>query len=496
MPKKGTYAALQQLQPISTDFGKIARDNELLQFKYREEKKQKEDAEKQRKDKVTEGFNADYSTLQDVITGTQSIDEAYTRGLDSARELRFAIHKSAEKNPEIMGDPKTTFITANLRNFSATLAEAGKKYSEYAKTTATGIADGTLSSWNNDTLDELNSIFVEANLEVQADPETGHPIGLTTDKNGEIKRVNIIEILDGRGLIDTPAKYDFQAKTKEIGTKLGKDVISRQEGFTTIKEQNYSTKEGEVREVVKGLLGSPEEPSDIAKSIWTDAMGKKKSDYNAKSSLKEIEDFYVKGVGLYYSEELTRDPNLSAQASKDRLDFKKSQDAIGVDRATPEISIDTRTGTPEVREIEVEGNKIGEGYVVTFGGGSEIPLINTKTKIVSLKNFTVLPNGDMYADVLTQKKGETEAVIDEASGEIDLAASILQSDDWVVTTDANKKMTTTDFNNLARSKKIVKSDGTPFRNGKELKDYVDAKYNDASKVTEKKPEITDTSIYN
>ena len=366
MPKAGTFTALQKLQPIQTDFGRIAREEEELQFRYRAEKRKAKEKEEAIKKKISDGFTQDYATLVDVVTNTKSIDEANARGVNSARDMIGETYKAIKNDPTLLDDVNTQIKLQNLTKFSKNIKNIEDRYTEYAATIGGGLQDGSLSSWNDSTLRDLDSIFRNANLDIQVDPNTGLPIAVIgeQDENGEmtgkLKRLNLVEVLDGRGLQEAVPVFDIGKEASDMGTELGKRLDKIQTGFTTIEDQSFEKIETEVRDMVQGLIGNPKKPTDRAKAIWADNLGEEAKELT-EADMKRVEDYYVASVKPFYDEKYFKTIDQSgALASKK---FKAEKDTTG---GGIQLRTDTE-GEPLVESpIGVAGDLGGGGWSFTM----------------------------------------------------------------------------------------------------------------------------------
>jgi hypothetical protein len=338
MPQKGTYTALQQLRPIQTDFGKIATDAAAVQHQRDLEVEAKRaataKARQEQKSKIAEGFREDYAKLTEVVTGTKSLTEAMSRGVGAARDMLGETYKEIERNPAMYDDINVSMKVANASNFSKNLKLVSDRYTEYAAKVTKGMTDGSLSEWNNETLNDLNSIFKDGNLDVTVDPQTGLPIAVFAkqdddgnyvyDDDGEVvmERMNLLEVLDGRGLQDTPSKFDLAKHAQTAGKDLG-DRMQKTEGgdFTTREIQTFEMIEPEVRDLAKGLIGTAQNPTDVAKSIWTDTLGNNKPPGGelTEADMSLIEDAYVNATRPFYDEKDKADVNFGARNAAKKL---------------------------------------------------------------------------------------------------------------------------------------------------------------------------------
>jgi len=374
MPKAGTYTALQQLEPYQEDtpekvmqafeFGKGIADEARAQEADRKaaQKKQKEDLVKK--------FKTDYGTLFHVVTKTKSIDEAFIRGVNGAMNMMGDIYKDIESNPALANEIGTQTKIQNLKNFSKNLKLISDRYTVYADYVGKGMKEGKLSNWNTRTLSDLNSIFVQANLDVKVDEETGLPIAVIAElgkddkPTGRLKELNLLEVLDGRGLNDTVETFDFQESVTKIGTKAGDRSKTTPSGFSYTEKQQFSTIEPEIRNMVKGFLGTPDNPTDVAKSIWADTMGLSPKDLTS-TDMKRIEDYYVKSIGTFYDEKnktvIQHGARTAAQKEKRIATGKGKKAGYGI-----ELRTDTEGNPIEASPTGVYGDIGGGGYSFTL----------------------------------------------------------------------------------------------------------------------------------
>lgn len=423
MPTKGTFTALQRLRPITEDFGQIALDAAARLEAQKAAKKAEEDAVKKAKAKIAKDFGQDYEGLVEVVTGTKSINEANARGINSARDSLGQIHKDIQSNPSLANDAKIQMKRANLLNFSKNLSLVEDRYTKYADFVGKGMQDGTLSDWNSNILSDLDSIFRQANLDIKDDPETGLPIAVIAvlDENGqptgELKELNLIEILDGRGLSDTVNTFDFQKSVQDIGGKLGKREVKTPSGFSHIEYQKFSDIEPEVRAMLKGFVGNEKNPTDIAKSIWSDMMAEDPKELDA-ADMKRIEDFYVNSVKGFYDEKNKKTTDFGAIEKRATVKRKELEETGGGIRLrTDEKGKPTKrnfVGTGE--DLQGPAHEYTLGKKVIFGLKGENRLVThlflTETGKVGFQEdiFTGKISGDKLnpQDILdnTIKSGE------------------------------------------------------------------------------------------
>tara|TARA_R110000803_G_scaffold78075_2_gene143097 strand:- start:15600 stop:17093 length:1494 start_codon:yes stop_codon:yes gene_type:complete len=452
MPGKGNYTAFQKLKPITTDFGDLV-EKPVEAMKARDAAELAEDTAK--KEKLAKQFGIDYAGLVDVVTKTKSIDEAYARGINSARDSMGQIYKDIEKTPSLANDVKSQIKLQNLKNYSKNLKLVSDRYTEYATRVSTGMGDGTLSNWNSDVLSDLDSIFTQANLDVKVDPETGLPIAVTAvlDKNGqptgELREINLVEVLDGRGLTNTVATFDFQASVSEIGASAGKDLQKTVNGFSHIVRQDFEDAEEGVRNMVHEVLGNEINPSAIAKSIWSDAMGKDPKKLTTVD-MKSIEDFYVKSIEVFYDEKHQKTTDFSAQRdyTKDK-EAKEKEAAGGLQLRTDE------DGTPTKENlVGVSGDLQGPALQYTLprkgkDGKKKDFIIGIKGQNQKITDLYLTDGGKIAYEVTNYTKAGKPT--DYETMQAALAGGTADVKDFTSSSSTEGGLNTTELNEIARN---------------------------------------------
>lgn len=325
MATKGTYTAYQALRPLEGDFGDTAEKAADRKIAADERKRLENERRTAKQKAISDSFQQDYNTLSEVITNNKSIDEAFARGVGEARDMMGGIYKQIQQNPALANDVDVQLKLQNLRNFSKNLKTVSTRYTDHATKITEGIQNGTISAWEDDKLNQVDSIFRQANLAVRPDWSTGLPIGATqkVDENGdpvldeygakEVDDLNLIEVLDGRGLGELTNIYNMSEEAQTIGPDLGKRVIKKPDGsFSHIEYQLFEDIEPDVRNLVKGFIGDTRNPSPIAKSIWSDVLGNKSKELD-DADMKEIEDAYTQTIKAFYDEKSQGTTDFSAR---------------------------------------------------------------------------------------------------------------------------------------------------------------------------------------
>lgn len=371
MAEKGTFSAYQRLQPLEADF--VTPINKVVDEQRRIIEKEEELRKERtaRKEKLAKDFATDYSTLTDVVTNNKTIDEAFARGIGSARDMMGDLYRDIQSNPNLSSHVPTQIKLQNLKNYAKNLKIVSGRYTEYAKTVASGIQDGSLSDWNSEALSDMDSIFAQMNIDVNVDADTGMPKAVIAkvdsdgnkvlDEDGQVvmKELNLIEVLDGRGLTGLVQRYDFLKGVKDLGSAVGDRLIEESgSNFQTIEYQKFEDIEDEVRSLVKGQIGSPARPSSVAKSVWADAMGREPKELT-ESDIKEIEDYFTESIGTFYNEK-----------NKNSIDYRARTAASKEARERAEAAKEEGSGLEIITDTNEKPELVTHSQVGTDVGGS------------------------------------------------------------------------------------------------------------------------------
>jgi len=329
MARKGTYTALQQLQPIAEDFGQIALDAAKVERDIQLQKAKDAAAlakiRSAEQETIRKAFGMSYEDLQDVITGIDSLDQPMSAGVNSAASMLGVMHKQANANFRLLRDPVFMRRKSNLEGFSKTLAAISERYANYAQVVGEGFQKGELSEWSSGALGEADAVFRKLDLAITANPETGKPLVVFRDpKTKELRIMDINKVLDGRGMAELVPWFDFNKSVRLQGAALGKDEFKRIRGGVAITTQSFSTKRDAELIKARANMGTAEDPSVIAKSIWTNNMGNeprlavvdgKITKSLTDKDLDDIAEFYTDALGGYYDAKYVETPIRSSGAS-------------------------------------------------------------------------------------------------------------------------------------------------------------------------------------
>lgn len=467
MPKAGTYTALQKLKPISADFGRDAREEEQLAFKYREEKTKRDEKAQAEKDKIT------YNALGQVKTGIESLDMALYNGISQIDKTNYEDWKRARNNPSYANSDEYKVKSANRKDYVKNLKIFTDEYKKFAdKITAMG---GNLAGWNEDLRSQIGGYFVKERVEF-GENDLGQPIariaqhdpnaedGYKRGEDGEVimKEVSLPEILKGLGDYHIVPEVDITGQAQALGEKLGKDVKSKREGFTITEEQLWENKKEDAMSLVKAELGSVKNPTDLAKRLWADEEGRTKDNWD-ENAFNTVADEFLELVKPYYDEERKLSYNY---AGLNQELGRKSKESTK-NNVIPVVVPDETTGT--VKTVTIPGTD-KTGYAVSFGDG--VLTGKSESRVTFIKNiYFDESTGEIYAEKTVSNKKIGDPIRFE-DGSIDYLSSMMQGKGWEVSEEGTSKLSSVDFTNLAKNEALRKEDGSRFKDGKELKDYL------------------------
>ena len=116
-------------------------------------------------------------------------------------------------------------------------------------------------------------------------------------------------------------KIDSNKYTSDLVKDLGKaqEELIQNGRLSTV--QSFDSHEERMRNMIRARLGDPSDPTDLAKSMWTDQENLNRSKESfGKGSVKEIEDFLIEQMRGKYDKTVTSKflPQRGSSASSDK----------------------------------------------------------------------------------------------------------------------------------------------------------------------------------
>lgn len=473
MAGKGTYTAYQKLKPIEADFGEIARHNAEQSLARRKQ------SQSEAKDRQAQRDKIDFDVIEPVITGVDTLDKGIGLGIEKASTMQHEDFKKAMNDPVFANSPEYKIRNKNFDNYSKTIKKMTDATTELAGKLIAKSNDGTISAWDDELLNTMNGAFVSEAV-VFGVKEDGsllttiamtdqelisedNPRGFVKDEDDKIRMVQVTpaEVFKGLGMFSITADKDIPKIALGIGEKLGKSITSKIDGYEITSEQSWETKKEETRKIIQGMLGTHNAPTDLTKRLWADSMGRD-SRKLTEENMKEIEDNFLAKIKPYYDEEVKKTKNYTSQEkARGRHDDKNKN------KIKAEFVVNPETGVPTITKINgVDAN------IISFGDGKGIEVVTSESSKESIQNIYVDANGDIYADKILETKIKGDPPIDPETGKADMKAWALQGKGWETKKENKVKMDMKDFTNLAKSRAMVDENGNPFKDGKELSDYL------------------------
>lgn len=384
MAKVGGGAAYQRLQPPNEAISNALQNSAALASRRANAEADRNERskvrEQQKKDKLQDSYNQDIATIEPVITGIQSVDEINYRAVGNAQKRIGDIYRELMDNPEPNRKRELNMELANLRSMPKTLKEMEKPMAESYSAFLKGYSEGTISEWDEDKGEEFQAFFgvkgedgkITPNYIIDFD-DKGAMVAKGITESGKYFETSANQILGGHEFSNFTKAINANAYASDLAKGLGKNQqfrISR--GFQQVV-QDFSMVEDDVRQDIRDSLGTVDDPSDLAKSVWVENynMNRSKEEFD-ESSLQEIEDFLVAKVARGY------DSTISASQLRKPdgpTDAQKAQDSI-------ELMRNSATGEPLERYIKPNDKNLSTtafsvGETITTGVGNKDKRINT-----------------------------------------------------------------------------------------------------------------------
>lgn len=392
MPKAGNYAAYQQSTPIREDFGDNMLQAENMQFRYREEQRREEEAKRRRQLEDDARLATDLEKMKHVITGVKSVDEINYRAVGQATHQLGEIHRQLNTGNLTQAQRQDLLLKkGTLTKFPELLKGASERIQKQAATLSEGIQNGTVSEWDLQELEKIEAFFgvkgedgrMSPNYVIDFD-EAGNPVGKLVTQSGEYHEIPFLDIYNGGTFNSVTQSVNSDQYTKGIVDNLGKRQQAKIEGGLIQTYQNFDSQREGVSGMLDAALGSENDPSDLAKSIWADAdnLGKSPKEFG-KGSIKEIKDFLINKIQAGY------DQTMSASQYR----YQSSSDgSTATERKKQQLAISVYENT----------NKAAQGDAEALG------LLKGRTKKVG-KDYVTASDAFLSGDniVITDQEGNT-----------------------------------------------------------------------------------------
>jgi len=492
---KGNYAAYQQLQPIDIDWTEIAKSGVDAELARRDKKRAEEKAEQDELQTV------EFTPLEDVVTNVDSLDQAMALGIQEAGEINQRDFDKASKDIDFKRSSEYKVRHANIQNYPKRLKTLSQGVAELAKRYSQAEMDGKVSDWDDSLGATLHGAFVTEKVIFKADERTGEPYAmvaqtkedLKTGKDGDnpngyvynddgsisMKKVTINEVFKGLGEYRITNKVDVAAEAQKFGKALGKKVETdidgnMASGLTITKEQKFEFIQEKANEAAMDLLGSAGAPTDLAKNIWADKMGRKSRELTEENML-EIRDDFVQSASAYYDQ--TQEKSFNQRATGGTSNSGKND----IEVHTPSYVTDPSTGALSKANITVPVTKDGQTvnkefkdvYEVQLGGVNGVLLEESETTVRTVKNFYVDDKGNTFADVTTSIKPSGRVDFKDED-ELTQAIVVGAIKNWESET-KTIKLSNKQFQAIATNSAVVDEKGSGFSNGKAFMDYLKRK---------------------
>lgn len=471
MAIKGNFAAYKQLTPINQDFGNDALQAAELARRNRREQRLEQQRIDAKNQKLINDLALSNSKLKPFDTKHKGLNSYIYKVVEEAKDHLPNLYKTVN-NPNATMDQRIEAQSAiyNLEQLPASLKAMTTGITDHIASQMKGLANGSLIP-SKKYKDFMTSGFDTANLNgLEADiilDKNYQPVMLYKKGFGkkEVEAITFNQFIN-KDLPSNRRNVDLDSLVANHQKMIGTQRVQTESGYVTrdVKKANQPSLDFLDRATNELFyIDNNGKMSDAMYSVWVGRLGRNPNEIN-QTSVDEMRDVYKKRVLAGLDTHDITDVDYSAINAANRLARDKQKDAK--EWATPEIAKDSQTG-----EVQITN----DGYVVTLGGHKlELPS-DGKTKR-KLTNFVMGDDGQIKGIVETEK--EIDFMQENASGEKVLTKQ-KEYGQQTITLD------NTEFNNMARNSKMRKENGDKFKDGKELKDFIESKYSEFSTPADK-----------
>lgn len=374
-----TATAYQQLRPIEDKtLENLYRAEQLIAGREKRRlDKEKLDADTRAKKEAALNKSLKDSGILDpldqVVTGVKSLNEINSLILSKAMDEQLKIAngiKSGEINPN---DPTVAIRIANLKKVPEKLKNSQDVFVQRSSDWKDRWDKGEISNWDRGKMDKFSAF-----LGVE-DPETGqltpnftymmdenyNLYGIGKGQSGERVFQGVDDLISGNtDLFDYREPSDYLKATGDHIKSLGKRETTRMEGPYKITEQTFEPLRDEVVGETEVMFGTADNPTDFARSVWSDHYGKEPEQLDDEA-MQWMKDTYVKNLETGYDMTYKRTLDPTFETRQKRL-AKEREEGTAVEQPFIEVATDLQ-GSPIIEEIPgAEGDLRGQGYVISL----------------------------------------------------------------------------------------------------------------------------------
>lgn len=385
-----TYAAYQQLRPIADkSLDNLLKVEQLIASREgRRAKKEKTAADAAAKEEAEinkmlkeSGLSA---SLENVFTGIKTLDQSLMLGAANVADERTELQNKIAKGELNPNSPDVADRINNLNAWPKKIRSATdimtKEYANFKKLKA----EGKISKWDYGKEKLFDSFFGKVNPDtgeietklVFLNDKRGNPYVVSPGEDGKNNILGINEINNGNvDLFSTREPIDYETYLDTAikhATKLGTRIDTRLKGQYLVTEQKFDSHKDEVIGESEEIFGTSDNPTDFAKGVWADKLGRDPKDLD-EEGIDEMQVDYVRDVKSFYNEKYseTLDPTYERQQAR----IKKEREAAAKKAATvkgDELFLELETdidGVPVLGKIPGVGPEIdlqGDAYIFSL----------------------------------------------------------------------------------------------------------------------------------
>lgn len=334
---KGNYQAYQQLQPIQADYsGPAKRAEELFLAGEAQKKAMRAEAAKleaERQKALADQLGTDLDKLDPKALGLARLDEAVFNVVGEAADRLKEEYDRAESDPSYAGSSEFALRRNKLTRVVKELAGAQEGISQRMQTYQERKKNGKLSNYFNnyvDTLDVDNmALKLDKNYDLLA-------LSLNPDYNPEsedpsvpkVVSSTVFEVLRNGEDEEFFDRIDYEAELAAMKNTLGdrESQVVTGYGETTLTQSWEDVKVGAINRV-KAKLGTKDNPTTFAKSLWADVMGLPGQRKFTEEQMKYMQESVLSDLQLSYDTKDVRKVDFSAIANRGNKTREEGGDA-------------------------------------------------------------------------------------------------------------------------------------------------------------------------
>ncbi len=359
---RSTAAAYKQLRPIEDNtLNNLLKAEQIIASREgrraKKEKVSKDEAAKKEaalnKSLKDSGL---YKSLDPVITGVKTVDEINSLHLSKVADERLKVANQIKSGEISANDPSTASKISKLNNSAKDLKAAEGILTQNVAAFEKAYQNGEISEWDKGKRDKFSAFFGVTDPETgETTPnyafvldERGNSYAVGKTQKGDRVTMSVNDVISGNmDWWDVRPPVDYIKDVSNYATKLGDSETTTLQGPYKVTEQDFDTRRDEVIGFAEMKFGDAEEPTDFAKSVWSDEMGEEPEDLT-KEGMDKMKNNYVQNVENFYDEKYKKvlDPTFERKQKRMQEDDTVDKNFIRLNTDVDEVPL--KSGIPGV----------------------------------------------------------------------------------------------------------------------------------------------------